>query len=177
MQRQVRQLIAARSLAGSATRVAALIAVVVAPMMAWFGAAAAAESPAAPTARVEKDAYVVEIVSMGETRAGVPATFEARMAARGTYHVNADYPSSFKVTAGSDEVSYPRTKVDRSSGLAYEKCTAAGSTESCGVRAQVPFVAGRAGTHTVGGLFAFSVCDKEQCLIEKVTLALPVTVR
>lgn len=154
MRRQVRQLIAA---AGA---------------LAALGGVAAAEG--AP-ARVEKDAYVVELVAGPEVRPGAPGQVEVKMSARGGFHLNADYPSSFKVIPASDAVTYPRPKVDRASGLSYERC--ASSEESCAARAQVPFVIAKPGTHSVGGLFAFSVCDKEQCLIEKVPLAVTVTAR
>jgi hypothetical protein len=154
MQRQVRQLIAA----------AALLAAGIAPARGD-----------APGSRVERPAYVVEVAGAGEVRPGVAAQFEVKLAARGGFHINAEYPSSFKVTAGSDAVRYPKPKVDRASGLAYDRCS--GSDDSCAARAQIPFVVNRPGAHAVGGVLAFSVCDEEQCLIEKVPLSLAVVAR
>lgn len=125
--------------------------------------------------RVEKDPYVASLAAPGEPRAGVPATVTLTLVVRNGFHMNADYPTSFKVTEGGS-VTYPRARTDQDTGLTVQAC-ADNRDVNCGARAAVPYIAPAAGTHTVSGLFAFSVCNDEQCLIEKVTLAVPVTVR
>lgn len=155
MQRQVRQLILALLVAAAA------------PL---------ARADAPPPARVEKPAYVVEVAGAPDVRPGATAQLDVKLVARGGFHLNADYPTSFKVTAGSAGVRYPKPKVDKASGIAYEPC-AAGSHDSCTARAQVPFVVASPGSHPVGGVLAFSVCDEEQCLIEKVPVGVTVVAR
>lgn len=164
MRRQVRALIVAAALAGA-------------------GGAARAET------RVEKPEYVVGIAGPSQTAAGAPSAFAVTVRVRGDFHLNHDYPSNFRVAAAGG-LRYPREKVDRASGIVLEPCGAgappkdgAGSeattpkSEWCSARLFVPFVAEAAGAHSVGGTLAFSVCDDERCLIEKVAVALPVAVK
>jgi hypothetical protein len=140
---------------------------------------AAADPP--PPAKVERPEFVVAAVAppAGVAR-GEEAALEVTLEARGTFHVNAEYPSSFRVADAPAGLRYPRAKIDRASGLRAEPCAdRAGDRkgQACRVRVTVPFVAEAAGTHAVGGVLAFSVCDKERCLIEKIALAAPVTAR
>ncbi len=129
----------------------------------------------AGAARVEKPQYVVTLTPTGEARKGADAAFDVKLEARGTFHVNADYPTSFRVNAAGP-VRYPKAKIDKASGLTNEPCSKK-PDDACAVKARVPFVADTAGDHTVGGVLAFSVCDDEQCLIEKVPITLAVSVR
>jgi hypothetical protein len=151
MQRQVRQLIVVGAVA--------------------FAAAASAGEQA--PARVEKAQYVLALSGGKEVRAGAPATIELVLSARAGYHINADYPSSFRTDTTAGGVRYPQPKLDKSSGFALEPCP--GASEACQAHLGVPFVIDRPGTHSVGGTLAFCVCNADECLIEKVTVALPVT--
>ena len=140
-----------------------LIAIVV-----FAGAARADEA----RARVEKPQYVLALSGGQGVKVGAPATVELVLTARGGYHVNRDYPSNLKVDAAADGVKYPRAKLDISSGLVLTTC---GGRDPCEARLPLPFTIERAGTYPVGGTFAFCVCNADECLIEKVAVALPVT--
>ena len=139
-------------------------------LLALAGVASADEG----ATRVEKDGYVASLAAPGEPRAGVPATVTLTLVVRNGFHMNADYPTSFKVTQGGS-VTYPRAKIDRDSGLTALAC-ADKRDVNCSARAAVPYIAPAAGTHTVGGVFAFSVCSADQCLIEKEPVSLELVV-
>jgi hypothetical protein len=138
-------------------------------------AAVAVPAAAAPpaSARVEQPQFVVALAGPTEARAGGAAALEVTVTARGGYHLNKDYPSSFRVAADGEGVTYPSPKVDK---FALEACTAAPG-ESCAARAQVPFVAARPGAQRVGGTLAFCVCNADECLIQKIAVGREVTVR
>ena len=44
-------------------------------------------------------------------------------------------------------------------------------------RFKVKFAAAKSGTAKVGGLLAFSVCTAKECVVDKVELTVPVTIR
>ena len=124
------------------------------------GAAQAAE-------KVEKSEYVASLDGSTAASPWVPALVEVQVAARGGFHVNADYPSSFVVAAG--EVTYPRARID---GTSVTRVPCEGKTgEACGLKLVVPYYVAKPGNYTVGGTIRFSVCDDDRCLIEKVDLA------
>jgi hypothetical protein len=149
MRRQVRQVIVAAALLAAAT--------------------------AAGSARVERPEFVVTITGPAEVSAGRASAFAVSVAASGTFHLNEDYPSSFRVADPPVGVRYPREKVDRASGIVLEPCGA--GAKACSARLLVPFVADAPGTHTVGGTLAFSVCDDDRCLIERVPVSLSIAFR
>jgi hypothetical protein len=130
---------------------------------------------ATPVDRVEKPEYVVAIAGPAQTGPGARSAFAVTVAARGTFHVNHEYPTSFRVDPPPAGVRFPREKIDRQTGVVLEPCGA--GQDACSARMLVPFVAGAAGEARLGGTLAFSVCDDERCLIEKVAVSLPVAIR
>ncbi len=74
---------------------------------------------------------------------------------RAGFHVNPDYPIRFTLTGG--------TKIDRDK-FKLDPC-APPSKDTCAARAPIP--------PRAEGILAFSVCNPERCIIEKIPLASP----
>jgi hypothetical protein len=136
---------------------------------------AALAGPALAGERVDRPEFAASLAGAAEAHPWVPATIEVAVAARGGFHVNAEYPTSFTVAPAAPGVRYPRARLDGSSvdRLACEKVPA----ETCGLKLVVPYFVEKPGAYNVGGTVRFSVCDEERCLIEKVELSRRVTAR
>jgi hypothetical protein len=136
---------------------------------------AALAAPALAAERIDRPEYSATVAGIAETRPWLPATLVVTVAARGGFHVNADYPTSFTVAPAAPGVRYPRARLDgtRVGRLACEEVP----EEACGLTLVVPYFVEKPGAYTVGGTVRFSVCDEERCLIEKVELSRRVTAR
>jgi hypothetical protein len=108
-------------------------------------------------------------------RAGQPATAWVIVEARGAYHLNRDYPMSFRRDATAT-VTFEGERVALGDGAAHTPC-ADHPGDGCGVSAPLRFTARAAGEARLAGTVAFSVCNPERCLIEKVALAATVVAR
>ena len=102
---------------------------------------------------------------VGTVTAGQPATVEITVDAKGGYHPNEKYPYKFKPAEAP--------------GVRY--ASPAFSTEAVKLEPRratltVSFTPEGKGDRTIAGLFAFSLCSADQCLIEKRDLALHVSV-
>jgi hypothetical protein len=115
----------------------------------------------------------VEFLPVEATAAGAEGAVVVRVAGKGHYHVNADYPQAFT----PDVVEGLRFKDQRIAlSESAEKTPCPDSPKDvCETRARVPFTADKAAT--LSGLLAFSICEPERCLIEKVRLAVSVPVK
>jgi hypothetical protein len=139
--------------------------------------ATAALATPAPTSNGAPRAEESEWVASGSVaRAvqGAPATFDVEIVARAGFHVNDEYPLSFR-PAPSSSAEFAKPRFDRADGLVLEPCTA-GAREACRARLPVAFTPRTSGAVSVGGTLSFSVCSAEKCLIKKVDLAVPVEV-
>lgn len=135
--------------------------------------APAAAKDAAGTSREEKPEYVVELLAPEAAAAGAEVTATVHVVAGEGFHVNAEYPMAFT----PDEVDGLRFK-DKKIPLAdaAEKTPCKDEAkDACEARAKVPFTADKAAK--LSGLVAFSICQPEKCLIEKVKLAVDVPVK
>ena len=103
-----------------------------------------------------------------------PATFDVELVARGGFHVNEEYPLSFRPVS-SPAADFAKPRFDRDDGLVLEPC-AAGARDACRARLPIAFTPRTTGAVSVGGTLSFSVCSAEKCLIRKVDLAVPVEV-
>jgi invasion protein IalB len=136
-----------------------------------------AEAPAQATppdaragSRAEGEAWTVALDASGECRAGRPCSARLRIAAKAGYHVNLDYPTLFR-PAGSAGIDFAADRVPIGAALTRLPCADL-LEQACEVSAPVPFVARANGPVRVAGTLAFSVCNPERCLIERVPLAL-----
>ncbi len=107
-------------------------------------------------------------------RAGQTSHAVARITALAGYHVNLEYPLSFRPS--------PEATVEfQGARIALTPASRApcpgGGKDTCSITAEIPFTAPRAGEARLAGTLAFSVCTADRCLIEKVTLSSAVSAR
>jgi hypothetical protein len=119
------------------------------------------------SAKADTQTYTAEIVAGSAYKAGAEGTVTVTFAAKGEYHINAQYPYKFKANAPSEGLTYPKPTLQRADGK-FE------ATRGSFV---VPFVAAKAGKVAVGGLLFMSVCTASNCVMEKVPLELLVDVK
>jgi len=128
--------------------------------------AASAGTASEPADRAEATEWRV---SMSVSPVAPEATSTARLevTSRAGFHVNLDYPMSFRASS-EGSVALPKSRIALRP-IATKPC-AEGSQDSCSVSLEVPFTAPSKGEARVAGTLAFSVCSVERCLIEKVPL-------
>ena len=143
-------------------------------------------SPAgSPPSSVEAEAWAVSIALDGAALADSPSRAVVTLATRGRFHLNDDYPIHF-VPRASSGVAFPRARIDRADGIRTTDCPDEASRgHACAASVPVAFGGGGAPaavaaniggvTASVGGELAFSACDDERCLIEKVAIAVAAT--
>jgi hypothetical protein len=125
------------------------------PATAAAGTAAASKYSEAP--------FDVEIQAKGAYAASQPGTAEIVITAKPPFHANEKYPYKFKLNEAPG-LKFANLVVDKDA-VKVEKTRATLS---------VPFTPEGAGKHTVSGKLFFSVCNDDQCLVEKRDLALVV---
>jgi hypothetical protein len=126
-------------------------------------AAAAAAPAAAPASKYSEAPFDVEIQAKGAYTSGQAGTAEIVVTAKPPFHANDKYPYKFKLNE-TPGVKYANLVVDKDA-VKVEKTRATVS---------VPLTPEKAGKHTVSGKLFFSVCNDDQCLVEKRDLALEI---
>jgi hypothetical protein len=101
----------------------------------------------------------------GAAVAGQPSAVEIQVDAKNGYHVNEKYPYKFK-PAVSPGVTYASPAFNADAARLEEKRATM----------TVRFTPEGKGDKTIAGLFAFSLCSADQCLIEKRDVLLHVNV-
>ena len=142
-----------------------------------------AVAPTSPTAKNQlpvvgkapvTDDYSVALVPRAPYEAGKEGTAVILVTANGSYHVNPEYPMVFKAQ-GQEGVRFAEEHFKLTWGP--KTPCAAKAEDACAVEVPITLTPEKAGTATVAGLVAFSVCNPEHCLIEKVPLTLAIDVR
>jgi hypothetical protein len=132
--------------------------------------------PAAPGgSRAEGENYEIALEPPGAVRAGEAATARVVVKSRGPYHVNREYPMAFRPDAGAT-ARFDGDTVSLREGAEGTPCRDFPG-ESCTVSAPLRFTAAASGETRLAGTVAFSVCNPERCLIEKVALSAAVAAR
>jgi len=126
----------------------------------------------APRVEVEAKAWRVRAAIVGPVVVGKPARLEVTLEARAPYHLNDDYPVNLK-TANASGLQFDKARIDKADGIVVMPC-AAEPAHAC--RAVVPATFTATSDARVGGVLAFSACDANQCLIEKIAVSAPVVV-
>ncbi len=116
----------------------------------------------------EGPAWRVEIATPETPGPGATGTARVTVTALPPYHVNRDYPMSFRPDAAST-ATFSGPRVALGDGATRTPCADA-PAESCAVAVPLPFAAPRSGPVVLAGTVAFSVCNPDRCLIEKVAL-------
>jgi hypothetical protein len=126
-------------------------------------APAAASAIAAATDSASDSSFEVRLVSAGEAKVGQTARAEVKLTAKPPFHVNQEYPLKFKVEP-SEGLTYPRAVIGKDQA----------KVEQMVATVPVEYVAQSAGKKRVQGMFSFSVCTAERCVLEKRPLALAI---
>jgi hypothetical protein len=141
-------------------------------------APASAAPPEAPAgAQAASDTYEVALVPPAAAKPGAAATARVVVKAKGPYHVNREYPMAFRPDAAASTVAFDGAKVALNQAGAEKTACKDHPGEACAVSSPLPFTAKAAGDATLAGTVAFSVCNPERCLIEKVPLKATVAVK
>ena len=120
----------------------------------------------ATSTKIEADSYLVEISTGSPPPAGAAGSVRVSLTAKGGFHINDQYPYRFRASPPVDGVSYPKPVLERADGQFEEKTAVF----------QLPFVASHAGQFSVGGVLNLSVCSPTSCIVQKVPLAVTVSV-
>ena len=128
-------------------------------------ATAAEPPPPAPAAasKYSEAPFDVVIQPKGAYSSGQAGAAEIVISAKPPFHANDKYPYKFKLNEAPG-LKFANLVVDKDA-VKVEKTTATLS---------VPFTPESAGKHTVSGKLFFSVCNEDQCLVEKRDLALDI---
>lgn len=110
--------------------------------------------------------FTLGMKASGSYKAGQEGSVEIVLEAKAPFHANDKYPYKFKVaeTAG---VTFPEPIVKKDKA----------KVEHMSVSMPVAFTGAAAGKKKISGVFHFSVCTDDKCLIEKRALALEVDVK
>jgi len=134
------------------------------------GVAAAAPSPAAAeppataaASKYSEAAFDVVLQPKGAYTSGQAGAAEIVVSAKPPFHANDKYPYKFKLNEAPG-LKFANLVVDKDA-VKVEKTNATLS---------VALTPERAGKHTVSGKLFFSVCNEDQCLVEKRDLALEI---
>jgi hypothetical protein len=131
------------------------------------GAPATAEAPSrAGTASVAEESFKLELKANGSYEAKSPSEVTIVLLAKGPYKINDKYPYKFKLQK-SEGVTFP-SDVVRKENVKLEHKKA---------EMRVAFTPESSGSKQIAGLFSFSVCTDERCVIEKRDLAINVDVK
>jgi hypothetical protein len=133
-----------------------------------------AEQKPATEKKPDTDQYNVALVARGPYAAGQAASAIFTVAAKPGYHVNPEYPMVFK-PQGHSGVQFAEERLKLTWG---QKTPCAEKPEdACAVEVPIALTPEKAGPAVVAGLVAFSVCNPQHCLIEKLPLSLSIDVK
>src|SRR5579859_6944937 len=122
------------------------------------------------TAKAHADGnhYGLDVRAPGTVSVGGNGELEVVLLAKDGYHINDEFPYKLKTAAEpAGVVSFDKAELARGDGT-YTKSEA---------RFHARFAGARPGAAKIGGTIALSVCTKKECIVDKVALEVPVTVR
>ncbi len=129
----------------------------------------------APSAKEKVKAYEVTATVASPVLKGAGGALVAKVVATEGFHVNPDYPFNFRPEGSSEHVAFEQKRYELKDAAEKTAC-AKSPADTCELKATVPFTTSTSGSARVAGVLAFSVCDPNQCLIEKVPVSAAVTV-
>lgn len=110
----------------------------------------------------------------GKVTVGGTGELVAEVSAGEGFKLNAEYPVNFRPDKNSAGIQFDQPKYDLT-GAEKTACEHS-AKDHCAFKAKIPFSAQAAGNEKVAGTLAFSVCNPDRCLIEKVPVEVPVQV-
>jgi hypothetical protein len=138
--------------------------------LAAIALALAAEAAPPPSATAEKELWRVAL-DLSAPKAGAPVRATVRVQARGGFHVNGEYPTSFVPDPAAAQALGTK-KLFLTEKLAAAPCPA-DANHSCDVTLALPLTGQPLAGTPVSGTLSFSVCTADRCLIEKARLSVP----
>lgn len=138
--------------------------------------------PVIPQAKVEQpetppsagSEFEVTIAAAPPYVIGKEAVATVSIAAKSGFHVNPDYPVSFKPSS-TEGVKYSGERVQLINITKKTPCKDK-AEDNCAVEIALPVTPEAKGVAKIEGVLSFSVCSDEKCLTPKQTLALAVEV-
>jgi hypothetical protein len=119
-------------------------------------------------AHTEGKHYTLDVTAPGTVAVGGAGAFQVTLAAKDGYHINDEFPYKLKASADPPGiVTFDVPELSRKDGK-YTKTDA---------RFELKFAGAHAGVARVGGMMALSVCTKKECIVDKIAIEVPVTVR
>ena len=118
--------------------------------------------------------YALAIAAAPPYVAGKEAVATITIEAKEGFHVNPDYPVSFKPSA-AEGVKYAGERVQLGEPAKKTPCKAK-EEDNCAVDLNLALTPEKAGVATVDGVLSFSVCSEEKCLTPKQQLTLAIDV-
>ncbi len=135
---------------------------------------------AAPGAGAAGDAFKLQpaegtlAIDVPAATSGAEVTATVVVTPGAGFHVNMEYPTKLTLTATSG-VAIAKAEL-KAGGADKSKGDAEAFTEDKLVFA-IKLTPGASGSHTINGTFKFAVCDKDQCLPKKETIAIQVAAK
>ncbi len=128
--------------------------------------ASAADPVAEPSAPVfHEQTFDVELHAVGKYETGKPGVAEIQLHAKAGYHCNDKYPYKFKL-AETPGLKFASPIVMKD----------AVQLENENARMKLEFTPESKGEKVIAGVFSFSLCSAERCLVEKRDLSLKIDV-
>ena len=138
-------------------------------LLAVAALASGAEPARVPGPRADGAAWAVALEVPEAVARGKPAAARVVVTARAPYHVNLDYPMSFRPDAAS-RAAFSGPRVPLGADALRVACKEH-PDETCSIAAPLPFTAPAGGEARLAGTVSFSVCNPDRCIIEKVMLS------
>jgi len=126
-----------------------------------------------PPAAAAKEPFEVSLTARDPWAVGTESSASLTVKATSGFHVNPEYPVTFK-PEGFEAVKFTAERVQLTAG-SKTPC-AEKAEDACSVEFPLSVTPEKAGPARLAGVFAFSVCSAEKCLIEKVPLTLAISV-
>lgn len=131
------------------------------------------EQPDAPPTPANAE-WTVTIDAAPPYIVGKEAVATIAIAAKDGFHVNPDYPVSFKPSS-TEGVKYSGERVQLSNVTKKTPCKDK-AEDNCAIEVALPVTPEAKGIAKIEGVLSFSVCSAEKCLTPKQTLAIAVDV-
>lgn len=122
---------------------------------------------------LDADEYAVGLASKAPYAAGTKGAVTLTVTAHKGYHVNPEYPVTFK-PEGAEALKFAGERLKLTAGK--KTLCEDNSNDACAADFAVEFVPEKKGPAKFAGTFSFSVCTAKRCLIKNVPLALAITV-
>lgn len=127
-------------------------------------------------AKRAESAFEVALTLKQSAQGDAPGQLTARITAKPGFHVNTEYPTNFQPARNDRGVAFDKPRYPLNEGVERAPCSS-NPADVCELRATIPFRQPETGATRAEGVLAFSVCDPNQCLIEKIPVSAEVSAK